>query len=321
MARERILRPEVIPNSLWDDGTLFLPTSLAEAYATVIDSAGLLALAGERDRASPPVGGLSQEATNKHFAQAFDGSVARALLAILDPKGEAGSTSDTFIRTIAGNAVCITDAPCGAGAATLAFLSALAELRATQVLPRLPLTVSIVGGEISEPAAVYARRLFEIVTPYLNDQAIFINHSVHSWDVTDPISTTDLVTHAVREGIGASSKLLVVANFNGFLESSGNRSKALPQLEELFRYASGENSFAVWIEPNMKRATSASGLFSAISKFFSTFWAKHVSGKSGRLEGQEVFTSTAEYQRPLFRPAKAKVRLAVMPINLERSAE
>jgi hypothetical protein len=322
MARERILRPTLIPSSLWDaqEETLFVPRPLAQAYADLIDSEGLRYLAEARETSSSPVGGLTKEATDAHLAQAFDGSVARALLAVLDPKSEASSTSNTFVRVTAGNSACITDAPCGAGAATLAFLCALAELREARVLPRLPLKVMIIGGEISEPAAAYAKHLLDAVKPTLLTQAIFIEHTITHWDVTCPISTTDLIKCALQNNQESASKLLVVANFNSFLESNGKRKDAMPQLEELFRYASGDNSFAVWIEPKMNKVLSPGGLFEFISSFFSTFWKSRVSKESNALEDQAVFTSEASFERPLFRPKKGKVRLAVMPINLQRAS-
>jgi len=321
MATERILSPKAIPKSLWDSEkeTLFMPRRLADAYISLIESKGLRDLAAARNASSSPVGGLTQEATDEHLAQSFDGSVARALLAVLDPKSEVSSTSNSFLRATAGNSACITDAPCGAGAATLAFLCALAELREANVLPRLPLKVAIVGGEISQPAAAYARHLIDAIKPALLAQAISVEHTIIPWDVTCPISTTDLITCAVQNSQGSSGKLLVVANFSGFLESHGNRAEAMPQLQELFRYASGENSFAVWIEPRMKKVLNENGLFRSFFKPFSKIWKKYVSKDAGSLDDQSVFTSEASFERPLFSQTTAAVRLAVMPIDLQRS--
>lgn len=321
MRLERILETKHIPKGLWDvdGGTLFLPKALAGAYSDLIDAKGLRDLAAARNANSSPVGGLTQEETDTHFAQAFDGSAARTLLAILDPKAEASSTSNTFLRVTAGNSVSITDAPCGAGAATLALLCALADLREAGALPRLPLKVSVVGGEISLPAAEYARNLLDAVKQRLLTQAIWVEHTILSWDVTCPMSTTDLITRALRSGDDGSSKLLIVANFNGFLEQSGKRKAALPQLMELFRYASGERSFAVWVEPQMNKVTNEGGLFSFIGSSIATFWKKHVSKEASALEGQVAFTSEALFERALFRPQKSMVRLAVMPIDLQRN--
>lgn len=320
MARERILPPAAIPSSLWngEEDTLRLPAVLAQVYKDLINAEELYDLAAARDAKSSPVGGLTKEATNEHLAQAFDGSVARALLAILDPKSQASSTSNTFFRVTAGNSVCIIDAPCGAGAATLAFLCSIAEMRQAEVLPRLPLRVTVVGGELSSHAASYAARLFEAVRPALTEQAIFAELTTVPWDVTCEMSTTDLIKCAVSKGHGSVATLLVVANFNGFLESNGKRGVAMPQLKELFRYASGENSFAVWIEPRMNRVVSPGGLFGGITTLFLGWWKSRVSKKGDALEGDPVFTSEASFERPLFAPEKGRVRLAVMPIDLRR---
>ena len=73
-------------------------------------------------------------------------------LALIDPKQAATLSSNALIGSMAGNSLCLTDAPCGAGAAAFSLLSTIAELRAQGVLPRLPLKVLLVGAELSGPA-------------------------------------------------------------------------------------------------------------------------------------------------------------------------
>lgn len=91
--------------------------------------------------------------------------------------------SNAFIQTLSGNRVCIADAPCGAGAAALAFLSVIAELRACEVLPRQPLDIRLIGAELSEPAGAYASELFEEVRIFLESQAIFVEAEFIRWDI------------------------------------------------------------------------------------------------------------------------------------------
>jgi hypothetical protein len=95
----RLLDPELIPKTLWASAsdTLFIAPTLAKAYETLIDRHSLRGLSQSRDPDDPPLGGLSQEHTDKHFAQAFDGSVARVELALLDPKQAANLTSNALI--------------------------------------------------------------------------------------------------------------------------------------------------------------------------------------------------------------------------------
>lgn len=315
---DRLVTPEMIPPTLWDSSrkVLFLPEALANAYGDLINACGLGDVANARNAGEGPVGGLTKESADSHLAQAFDGSVARVMLAVLDPNREAGPTSDTFVRCTAGAAVCLTDAPCGAGAATLALLCSVAELRAQGVLPREPLHVHLVGAELSLYARQHAEELIAKLMPALEEQAIFMYPKFLEWDVTDELSTVDLVKQSEAAAAQAVSRLLVVANFNGFLEREKKRNEAQPQLNELFRYASGERSFAVWIEPAMNAAIKPGGLLPWLHNQFTTLWRKF-----GKPRGDSpLYTSEAKFRLPLAPARTAHVRLAVLPIELSRTA-
>lgn len=318
----RLLEPAAIPPNLWNPatGTLSLPESLSAAYVAAVDKNGLRDVATARSREDSPVGGLTKELTDRHFAQAFDGSAARALLAILDPKKEAGATSNTFIRCTAGTSISLTDAPCGAGAASLTFLATIAQLRREMVLPREPLHVKLIGAELSPHAREYAGNLFLEVQPFLESQAIFVEPEFQAWDVTCQLSNTDLVTRCVVASHGVSARLLVVANFNGFLERDGKRSEAEPQLAELFRYASSADSFAVWIEPNMNAATVRGGFFPWLASKAEAGWKKFARLIGKKSKDAPAYVSEARFQLPLDPMQTARVGLAVMPLELERGS-
>lgn len=320
MTQERFLKAAELPPTLWKaaTGTIILPEILSRAYVERVDRLALRELGTSRSNGSGAVGGATLEATNQHFAQAFDGSAARAILAILDPKNEVGPTSDHFIQSTAGARLALTDAPCGAGAAVLAFLSALAELRAAGVLPRMPLDVSFIGGEFSQYAEEHARALFSATIEALAQQAIFVDPVFKRWDVMDQISTTDLVKTCLAHGRQCPAKLLVVANFNGLLVKDRRQAEALPQLNELFRYASGDGSLAVWIEPDMNRATSGGGLFSWLTTLFEKGWRFFGRALTPSTSGQHAYTSEATFQLPLQPDRTARVTLAVLPIDLAR---
>jgi hypothetical protein len=261
---------------------------------------------------------LTKESADQHLAQAFDGSAARAILAVLDPRSELGSTSDSFIQSTAGASLAVTDAPCGAAAATLAFLAVVAELRAHKVLTRLPLEVKFIGGELSPHAVAHAQHLFEELHTDLEAQAIFVDCQFHSWDVLDRLSTSDLVKASMLHGAPCTSKLLVIANFNGFLAKEGKQREAQPQLDELLRYASGKHSLAVWIEPRMNRATSTGGLFSWLFGLLGSKWRLFAKPSPGASKDAPGFYSLARFQLPLQPTQASRVTLAVMPIDLTR---
>ena len=103
-------------------------------------------------------------------------------------------------------------------------------------------------------------------------QAIFVEEVFLPWDVTDSLSNADLIRQATIKSANVCQKLLVIANFNGFLQRNGKRNDAEPQIEELFRHASGPNSVAIWIEPDMNRATAQNGLFQWLKGLVSTTW-------------------------------------------------
>ncbi|SJM91552.1 conserved hypothetical protein [Crenothrix polyspora] len=315
----RLLNPKLIPDSLWDteNAILLLPPSLVKAYVTLIKRHDLQGLADSRDSKNPPTGGLTQEKTDEHFAQAFDGSVARAQLALLDPKCHAELSSNAYIRSLAGNKLSLTDAPCGAGAAAFSFLANIAELRAKGVLPRQPLDVCLIGAELSAPARVYAQSLLEELCIELEKQAIFVEAEFISWDVTEQLSNTDVIKKMICASVTHPRRLLIVANFNGLLERDRKKKLAEPQFNELFRHASGKNSVALWIEPDMNRATSNGGLFHWLRANIKNVWSKFIQETSD--SNEPILTSTAEFQLPLTLSETATVRLALMPLSLGRT--
>lgn len=322
-ARERrLLDPALLPASLWNPAsqTLLLPPVLARAYETVIDRHNLRALSELRDPKNPPIGGLDREKTDQHFAQAFDGSAARVQLAITDPKDEVLRASNAFIQTLSGNRVCIADAPCGAGAAALAFLSVIAELRACEVLPRQPLYVHLIGAEISEPARGYAVEVLEELRSFFEQQAIFVKEEFLTWDVTDKMSNTDLIRRMTLASSEIKKRLLIVANFSGFLEKNGKRNDAKNQIEELFRYASGVNSVAIWIEPQTNKVINNSGLFANIIKWYANLFSIFSRINTDGDSSEPFLLSECQFKSPLNPEKTPRVRLAVMRLDLDRSS-
>ncbi|MES9874193.1 MAG: hypothetical protein ABW146_13835 [Candidatus Sedimenticola sp. 6PFRAG7] len=320
--KKRLINPDYLPGTLWNavDKCLLLPPSLADAYRKLIDLHDLTELADSRDVNNPPVGGLTKEKTDEHFAQAFDGSIARTQLALLDPNSDISHVSDAFVRSMAGNSLAIIDAPAGAGAAALAFLTVIAELRKEKILPREPLDVALISAEISEPAREYAQQLLEEVSPALEEQAVFVSASYQHWDVTDKLSNTDLVQQLNIHSAQMAESILVIANFNGFLEQEKKRKEAAPQIEELFRHASSQKSMAIWIEPAMNRVTKSGGLFTWLRKQVQEAWKKFA--KEHEADNKEddtpIVTTNSRFHLPLKLQDCANVRLAVMAIELSR---
>jgi len=325
---DRLLKPELLPVELWhhdfreegksETGLVRLPKLLADAYARVIDRLNLRPLSESRDPENPPVGGLSQDQADKHFAQAFDGSCARVQLALMDPFNRAPKASNNLLRSLSGNRVTIADAPSGAGAATYALLTTIAELRRQNILPRQPLDVHVVAGEISEPARIHASLMLEELGAALEQQAIFLSVEFHPWDVTNDLSNTDYIRQITLASQGREKRLLVIANFNGFLVSGSKQKVARPQLTELMRYCSGPNSYCVWIEPNMNPATKKGGLFDWLRVQLSTVWSKFAKEDTHDADPESLAVCRTLLELPLHPPNTVRSGLSLMSFDLTR---
>jgi hypothetical protein len=304
-----------LPATLWDEREkcLSLPPQLVTAYTNALADYGLLEMARGPRPDPAPVGGPSQELTDLHFAHAFGGSLARAQLALLDPHQEVSDTASTLLRFLSGGQLSLTDVPCGAGAGALALLSSIAHLRAERVLPRLPLRVHVVGGEISAPARVYAESLLSVLVPFLAEQAIQLSFETQHWDVLDTMSNTALIERIVVSKANLPQTLLLICNFNSFLERAGKKDEARPQLAELLRYCSGRTNAAVWIEPKMNSATN--GLFPWLRTQIAK-WSRFVKPIS---TADDPESTECKFSLPLSNGSTAIARLSVFPLDLAQS--
>jgi hypothetical protein len=312
----RMLKPEHLPPCLWsaDLQLLQLPDALAQAFEAVVDAKGirgLLQQVGEKG----PVGGRGEEDTLSHFVNRFDGSSARLQLAFLDPHDHLAETSNVILSRLSGGITCFVDAPCGTGAGFLSLLLITARLRELDVLPRVRLEVRLVAADVSESARAIANDLLGSVRERLEDQAIFVEAEWIFWDVSSEQSTVSLNKEAIRKSDGCRANLLLVANFSGHLIGNKQLKVADPQLYELFKYFSGDDSFAVWIEPNTKDATAAHGLLSWLSRQASSKWSWFAKLGKGLNDAASAFKSEAKF-KPILRTGVAMTRVSVSHMRL-----
>lgn len=247
---DRLIGKDDIPDSLWnkDDDCLHLSPTAVSSWLSLLQSNSLDELAKEIAPAGFE-GGVSEEDTNKHLAWRYNGSCGRVQLSMLDPKSKLPNVSDAYAKIFSGNKVFLADLPVGSGAAVVTILATLAELRSKSCLPRVPLEVVIVAGEISETARKYVEVQLENIRPALENQSISIEYEIVHWDVCDSLNTTDLIKKMTIKSHGCDSRLLVISNFSGLLESNGKWKAAKPQFDEIFRHSRDDVSTAIWIEP------------------------------------------------------------------------
>ncbi|WP_206432281.1 hypothetical protein, partial [Sphingomonas sp. ABOLF] len=136
-----------------------------------------------------------------------------------------------------------------------------------------------------------------------------------------PVSLRSLNQIATLTSMGPDPKqnslqtLLLISNFNGFLEQSKKKKEAQPQISELFKYSSGKMNAAVWIEPQMSAAKL--GLFPFLmEKVLSKLpaFAKSVLGGSGNEETSFAFAPPMKMEKSVI------VRLCVMPVELVKGS-
>lgn len=297
-------------SKLWDGSHLTLPKRLGDAYRSVLHENGLLPEAIGPRPSPPPVGGLTQEQTDIHFAHAFDGSAARAELVLLNPNGETESAATVLRQFLSGGALCLVDVPCGAGAGSLALLSTIAELRKEQELPRQPLDVRLLWGEISAPALKYALRLLAEIEGDLADQGITVVVETLPWDVLDEVSNVELVQKIAQTKATHPQILLLVCNFSGFLERQGKWKAAAPGLKMLLQFCSGDMNAGVWLEPDQKAVSK--GLFQKLGNLIGGLiaFAKQVG------EDDEGDAASAKFYCPIGTGKTHRVSARTMPFEL-----
>ncbi|MDD2599333.1 MAG: hypothetical protein PHO37_08925 [Kiritimatiellae bacterium] len=255
---ERYLQPKDMPDNLWlsSSGTLVLPDALVNVYEKMLKKKGLYEVAKEKDSEEEGVvGGITEDDTKTHFATRFSGSAARTQLSMLDPKNELGNASNLFIKAFSGGTVGLLDIPSGAGAAAITILLTIASLREKGLLPRQRLVVKLVSGDVSEHARLYASEMLGGIIAHLEAQSIYVEEKSIEWDVCGAESTSAVLYEWMQHATNCHEYFVVMANFSGFLQSSGKLKKATPQLDEVIRWAAQRRSTVIWLEPQTNTVT------------------------------------------------------------------
>jgi len=311
--KNRFIKTEDLPDSLWCDKSdnILLPNQLVNLWKGLLNENSLLDLAREK---APKgfEGGISKEDTDKHLAWRYNGSCARVILSLLDPKANLSEVSDAYASIFAGNKVFVADLPSGSGAAIVSILCTLYELRKNNILPRHPLEVTIMAGEISETARGYLLKQLEDLKGMLEEQAIWINFEILEWNTLSKVSTVDLIKRMTLLSQDCHARILLLTNFTGFLESSGNWKKAKPQFDDIFLHSRDSLSTAIWIEPQRKNVVP---FFARAIKWLKESF-KSLIGSQAELEDSSWYAQTEAQCKQPIKEGSFPVRLTVMRFDL-----
>ncbi len=310
---ERFIQKYDIPSSLWCNKTkiMSLPPLLIEHWKKLLVANDLDELA-KMPASNGFEGGESKDDTNKHLAWRYNGSCGRIILSLLDPEEQLEKVSDAYASIFAGSKVFLADLPSGSGAAIVSILTTLSELRSQGVIPRMPLSIVIVAGELSETARGYLKEQLDSLTPLLEEQAIWIEYKILAWDVLDKISTADLIKELILQSQNCHSKLLLLSNFTGFLEGKGKWKQAKPQFDNLFIYSRDKLSASIWIEPQKNNVFSFS---SRVKEWFTSLFNKKSDTEDTLDEENWYAQAEIKFQQPI-KEGKFPVRLTVMKFDL-----
>ena len=318
MPKRRLIQPNDLPETLWlsSQNCIRLAPNLVKAWKNLLEHAGLYEKALERVP-EKIIGGVDKEATDAHLAWRFSGSSARMQLAMLDPFCNLSGVSDAFARVFSGGTVLVADLPCGSGAAILTILCTIAELRRQGCVPREPLHVKVVGGELSKFARGYANNATQHILASLKEQAIWVEAEFVPWDVLDKFSTADLIKKLTLQSTGCSARMLVLANFSGFLQGNGKWKDASPQFEDLFLHSRDLQSVVIWIEPKTNEVTDSGGLFGRVFDWFKrNFSSLHKPETLDELQLANLCCSAADAQHPLRSEHQFHVNLVIQRFDL-----
>lgn len=257
----RLLNVSNIPKALLKDKKLYLPTLLVDSWEKLLIKHELLEIAKAKHN-KRSVGGASIDETKTHLAHRYNGSSARNLLSILDPKSELKEISDIYVKLFSGGKLLLVDLPCGSGAGIVSILTTFSLLREQGVLPRDYIEIKILCCDISDDALENTSDQLNFLKDNLERQAIMIDFEIQRWDITCEYSTADLIKKIHKISDDSNKYFITINNFSGFLDQNNNWELAKDQIKNIFIHTRSDDTTIIWIEPNIKQS---SNLF---SKFF-----------------------------------------------------
>jgi len=249
----RVLTPEHIPDSLWSEGRILLPPVLVQAYREELESRNLyqdalIHVSGEI------YGGATQEETDAHFTQRFVTSASRVLYVLLSPCRTFDDVSNTIVAALSYGHVGILDIPCGTGAMSVAVLSLLIELRNQNVLPKLPLSITICAGDYSSPSRSIFSSMLDRLVGEASAVGITVQHDIYHWDALNHQDTAELVDLWFKSTVNSTDHLVTILNFSGEMHKDDIFEKFSPSLNQILARLYNRTGAVVWLEPGTTNA-------------------------------------------------------------------
>lgn len=229
------------------DGTLHLAKALCDVYRDELQARGQLELAVKGSDEKRIHGGATADETLKHFTFRFPTSAARIVSVLVDPLQTFASLPANVFQSFSSHKIAVLDAACGTGASLLALLTTLAVARSSKRLPRLPLTVGVVGADISPTALEIYSGLAVRLGPLLASEGIFLELSTELWDATQADQTSGLCDKWLDRHHDANEYFVLVGNLSGVGDELANSFKR--SFHHITERIANIRSTILWVEP------------------------------------------------------------------------
>lgn len=252
--KTRIVPVGLLPQTLWDEDVVRLPVDLVSIYRRCLTDLNLLNKATSDSKKKDIHGGPTRDETLEHFAQRFAVSAARIEVVSLDPKEQLAQVPDAILTTFSEGHVGVLDIPSGPLSSAASLLSTLCALRHNHLLPRLPLTVSVTGGDCSPTALELGDQIFRLLQPLLARQGIEIKWQLRNWDAIQAEDTAKLMDDWLNHAGDASEFVVCVSNFSGALIKAGLLREFQPCLEQILARMHNRKHTVLWVEPTTSDA-------------------------------------------------------------------
>lgn len=243
----------VYPSSLYASEIHLLPPALVDAYKSELSSRGLLDKAREPLSSGGFHGGESKEETELHFAMRFGNSCSRVEACLLDVDERCGKVPRRLMASlVSGGTISWLDLACGAGAASLALLTTLAELRQAGVSTPIDTTIRIIGADCSPVALEIFEGLLERLRPVLSAQLLAVELETVVWDASDKLECVRLGGRWLSDN-GANENWMIISNVSGMKISAFNE-KMSWAVRHLSERALATPTVTLWLEPGNRSA-------------------------------------------------------------------
>lgn len=240
-----------------------LPPLLARAYVDQLHAQGLYERACDYQGGSA-IGGAGDEETHVYHCERFVNSATRIVRILADQHGgDFRTAAEALLRTVSVGRVALLDIPSGTGAASLALLGALAELRGNS-LPSLPISVSIFAGDISKRALDLFEDLVGRLQGPLSAAGIEVDIITRVWNAEDTWGTSVLCDDWLEAQWAAHEYLVLVSAFSG--ASKSQMEKFRGSFERIAERMARRSSALLWVEPKMKSVSMLRAKFAAFIK-------------------------------------------------------